>query len=740
MIFRLKFFIPIVLLIAGAYFAMNSISAALIKKYLEDSLPNLQIETLRVDRNDKAFGLVSRAKYSDNIGPICSVGRAELSLDSAPIGFGETIVKGNLEDVNVSARIFKWSASKDEASEESTSKEGFGGFSLSGLDHREVLERFTGQRQLETEIKIKEGEELVKKLSEKWTQRYKDMSTQAQDLKARGESWQKDWKEKIPLAATQEQIQQFRTELDGLKGKKFDVSNVAELANNIQKVQEYSKKVGELKEQIKSVKAQSQKELDQLKGLRQEFEQVKNYDDEMAQDYKALNTIRGEILVSGKKDIEMLKKELDPREFDADKLTRLLLGREWELKLKFYLDALDLLIKKFGPKEDAEAATPPPKKEPRVPWGEVSWVTYLREQPRPRWNIEKLRYAGTADQAVDGMNVIFEGFVENLSSDERVLKKTPSFTLQGKLPDQGGRLSIVGHYSSVINNTENRQLQFNLQGRALKGSSMGAPKMRVLFDEGNMAVSSHIDLASAPNWVVKGQIHLQDVILHSADTVQEAMKAPLKEAASRLFSSPIGFIYTYPGPMRFAGNLSEQVGSVFKGALTSLASQEQDVLGQKLQEKFDALVAEKLSGSSFEGLLKNQGPIVKESVGQGLKVLANLEQQKTGDLAKADQQQGLVEQLLSDALGLQGGQGQLKEQLQQKIKNEAQQRVEQEAKKQLEGQLLKRLGGASETPAKTDKAAEEKAPAAQPEKKEAPKDSINKNVDDLKKTFKGFGF
>jgi hypothetical protein len=731
MIFRLKLLIPFLLVLIAIYFAFTSISEPLVKNLLENNLTGLKLKSFRIDSNSDNLQFLTQATYGDEAGPLVVIDRAEINIESYPIGFGEIVARGNLENVRVSSRIFG-SSEKSASSSNIDSTDEKGGFSLGSIDHREILERFTGQRELETELKIKQAQVVVEDLKDKWTKRYTELSTQADILKGKGEDWQKNWKQQFNVKGYETQVKDLKAELETLKGQKFDMNNIQGLTENLQKIQSLSDKLGTLKTDLKNLQTQGQQELGALKGIKTSFEQLKNSDDEVAQDLKQLNGLKGEILVSGKSDIQMLKKELDPREFDADKITRLLLGREWELKLKFYLDALDTILAKVdsasGNSTSASNTIGTSTQDSSAP---SKWVTYLRENDRPSWSIAKLRYAGTAAQAMDGADVAFEGFMENITSDEALWGKTPGLTLRGKLPGRGGNFECVGLYSSIHRNSDFRNLKFELKGRSLEGMSMGAPNMRILFDKGSMASHSTIDLSSAPNWIVKGQVLLSDFNFQVAESVQMQVREPLKESATRLFSKPLGFTYRYPGPLRFDSEVGEVMGSVMKGALSSMAVQEQGLLEQKLQQRFEEKIASKLGGSSTETLLNDQFPALQKSLSLGLQQITGLQQSGEADVGKAQQQQGLVEQMLADALGVKGGQGALKEQLEQKVKDEATRRLQAEAQKQVQNKLLNQLGGAK--PAETNEPKKD-AP------KEEPKIENIKGVDDIKKAFKGLGF
>ena len=761
MIFRLKIFIPLVLIVAGCYFATQQVSAPLASFFLEKNIPGLRIDKLNLSSSPDHWSLESKAFYHDDEGTLVSVGNAKIDLQPKPLGFGEIVARGELENVMISPRVFhrKTYTTKGEngtegsSTGESPSEDAKdSSFSIKDLDHRDVLERFTGTRELATETKIREGKATVDQLKDKWTKRYQELEDQAKDLRQKKDTWKNNWQQTFQVDDLKTRVENLKQQFESLKSQKFDLKNIEQLTSNIQQVQSLTQEVKDLKTQVEQIKAKGEQEIASLKNIRTSLEGLKNSDEELKQDLGKLKQLNDDILVSGKSDIELLKKELDPREFDAAKLTRLLLGREWELQLKTYLDALETIMAKIpDQKEDTNTTTTAEVTTKRS----REFVNFQREEPRPQWNIEELSYTGIANNIFDGQDVPFKGVLSHLSSDEATLKKTPSLSLKGELPSRGGQFELDGLYSQIHDAPEYRRLKFKLRGRSMKGGTMGAPSMRLQFQEGQMALDIEIDLASAPHWVVKGQIHLTQLQFSAANSVKEHMRAPLQEAATRLFSQPIGFNYRYPGPIRFEGDLKDVVGSVFKGALSSLASQEQAKLTEKLQQRFQEKMGQQLAGTGLESVLSDQFPALTNLIGQDLQSLLSISDQSSGQLNSVGGYQQILENMLADSLGLKGGRDQLQDQLKQRaadeikqrLANELRERAEKELKSKLEQEMLVKAQEALKI--KTEQELKQKAEEAlrlrlEQEKRKAEEDVKRKLEEEAKKklkdTFKGFSF
>jgi hypothetical protein len=700
MIFRLKVLLPLLLIAGGLYYSFTQVGAPVVEFMLEKQIDGLNVDDLSFDVVGGNVSLETKASYGDERGSLLSVGQSQLKLAYEPLGFGEVVAAGHLENVMVHSRVFdaetyrSEEATADGASEETVSGAeakkdagSGGGFSIEDIDHREVLERFTGTRELATEKKIKEAKLTVEALQEKWKKRYEGLKSQADDLKQKGDLWKNDWEKEFKVDDLKQKIESIKSQVEAFKGEKFDVKDLDRLATNIQNIQKLNEDIKGIKAQAQGVLDRGKSELNELKQIRTSLEGLKHSDDELKADIHKLKQLKDEIVASGKSDVEMLKKELDPREFDAAKLTRLLLGREWELKLKIYLDALNGFVEKL-PKVQAEGED---DSETSVALLERdrSEVVFERATPRPKWTVESLSYKGFAAKAVDGQDVPFHGVLRSLSSDEKVLGLAPSLELEGQLKGRGGQVHIFAQYSALHDSVDQRFLKFDLSGRSMKDSTMGAPSMRLKFLDGSMAVRATVDLASAPHWVVEGDIRLSDLNFVVADSVKQHMRGPLKEAATKLFAQSLPFSYRYPGPIRFEGNVKNVLGDVFKSALSTLATQEQQKLGEKLQQRFQEKMGERLAGLGIENILGDQIPALTGAVGNSLQHVLKINGEAEQDLSSADQLKGTLEQLLADSLGLKGGREQLTQQLKQRLEDEAKRRLQEMAERELRDRLKK---------------------------------------------------
>lgn len=718
MIFRLKVLLPLCAFVGALVFGLSQWSPSLAKALLENRIDGLSIAELQLDNQNEQLSFSLQAQYEDDKGPLASIGQGQLHLDKSPLGFGELVLSANLEQLVIKKRFFTQLSEQAGAQGEDDGQgqkgdvdgtEAKEGFSIAALDHREVLDRIAGTRELKSEQAIKDGKASIKSMEQKWTKRVKDLKQHSQTLEQKKELWQKNWQQQIKADELKKEFDDLKAELTAMKGQKFEPRNIEALYQQIQQLQRYPEKVKALKNKFSKLKDNAKNELNVLKTIGRDLEALKLKDGELKRDLAAIKSIKENVLRSGEADLDLLKKELDPKAFDSAKIVRLLLGREWELKLVEYLGYLDKVMDVL-PKTQGEAtgednteqdsgATAPEQ------LGE-HWVTFPMENKGPDWHLPMLRYGGRALGAYHGEDVPFEGQLLNLSSDEALLGAAPQLKLQGTLPQQGGFFQLEAMVSQVHESRDQQWLKFKLKGRELAGSSMGSSDLRIHFEQGSMNAEIKVDLSTGPNWFLEGKISMADIDFVVDEGVKAHMKAPLKSCAEQLLSKPLAFSYRFPGPLRFDSSLGNVAGAAFRSALSGVAKGEQ----QKLQQRWTQDLQQKISRDMGDGPLKQLLAKGLPQLSQGLTAKAQstlgLQRQGQSELGSIDAQSQSTEQLLAQALGLKGGREGLKRQFKDRLK--------QEAEKRAQALIQEKLSG----------------------KKGNPKDSLKFHKDDLKGLFK----
>jgi len=739
-IFRLKVFIPLVLLGVSAWFLRNHISTPLIEQKIEGLLPGLEIGDLEVDLQSESISIDGMAIYSDDEGPLASIAKLNFHLERSPLGFGEVVASGNIEDLRLSQRLFEMEEDHDErVSGNGTSsvvEEEESDFSFDSLDHREILERFTGERKLETEKRIEEGEELIKSIEEKWLPRQKALKQEIQAFKNNRKAWAKSWSSSLNIEPLLKEAKGLGLEAKKLKELKFSGKNVAELASNLQKIQSFQSQVTDLQGKFIKARSSAKNELSKLGPLGQALKNPPSIGKEVEADLKKILELRESLSSSAKNDVELLKKELDPRSFNSSKTVRLIMGREWETTFKSALDILDNTLGPFLPKlsegggeKMGEGSLA--RQEDSDVVGIPKQVIFERRSLRPAWTLGTLRYAGYATQAFENADIRFEGMLHDLSSDEGILGRAPRMSLVAYLPGRGGRVNIDLLYSLTSNTADQRRLNVHLEGRPLEGTRMGSSSSRLHFKSGHWGLDGVVDLSSAPHWVVRGEIFWKEPIFDLGPEVNEKVRVPLRAAATRLLAKPIAFQYQYPDELKFEGDFDRWLGPIFNEALVAMAGQEQAALASKIEARLGPKLNGLFKGGEVQNLLQGGMPLLLKGVQGEKQAFIQLQNLAGTHLKKLGDEEGVLGELVSQLIGLKGeGEG-AKGRLEDTLKKEAQRRLRELATRQLKEKLLG--GDLEKNGSPTSKKAEEVAK----DPKEIIKDELKK---EFKEVLRGFPF
>lgn len=705
MIFRLKVSIPVILLAFAVWSLRHQISSPIIQSKLEDRLPGLNIRDLELNPEAGLLGLKASAAYSDDLGTLASLAKLELKIEKEPLGFGDLVATGNIEDLRLSRRLFfeEKLHPKVEAAVGGNStvvERDDSSFSLDSLDHREVLERFTGQRSLETEKKIEEARKLIKKMESRWLPRQQELKQQIESFRRDRSTWTKNWERSLNIDPLLNRAKELKREARDLKNMKFSGVDLVQIATNLQKIQNFQLKVTELQSLFRKTRSSAKEQLSMLSPLGKALSNPQKLSRELKRDLEQLKNLKTSLEDSTKSDIALLKKELDPRSFNSSKTVRLIMGRGWELKFKSALDLLDSslgpLLSSIKPDEDASDEVASHSSSKTAPSGIPQEVIFPRHFERPRWTISSLRYAGYAKEAFENADLRFEGVLRNLSSNEKLSGSAPECSAMIYLPGKGGSLHLDMIYSLSHNTPDQRLMKVKLKGRPLAGTEMGATNSKLIFQAGTWGLNGTIDLSSAPHWKFRGEIlwHQAEFVLGPG--VKKHLRAPLQGAAKRLLTKPVAFNYQYPNTLRFEGDFEDWIGPIFSDAIASLASYEQGLLAEKIQARLSPKLGDIFKDGELQGLLNTGMPLLlKGAMGEKRafeELLLVAQSQLSGLLSEEE----LMGERLSEVLGLKKAGKKAQGSLEDRLKEEAKRKLQDLAAKKLKEQLFGKLGDDNE--------------------------------------------
>lgn len=672
-ILRLVFIIPVILLLSGLGVLIYLFKDSSITSYLEEKVPGLDITKMETTLADGEvhFHLGGDYLNEENQQNLVHLETMQGSVDFSALGFGAVIIPNvHVDHLVIQPELFTHfssSESTDQApsgnAESDESGELIPDFDLENFDRREWLERFTGEKELASEKYINSMRGRAKKLKDQWDGIDSKEKVEVQKMIEQGKTMISDWEKDEDLKKIKTKIDRLKKDFEALQGQKFDKDNIAGILQNIEKIKNLQKETESVKTLIADTKSTFQNKLNYVNQVQEKAKQVaalpKQIQHDVGSFQKDLKGLQGAI----KQDQELLKKELNFKNFDTVKITRLLFGKEWSDQLKGYLDmwyTVEAYLPSSG-NTSSDSAQPPKQQSDQV----VQPVKYQRFNNLPDWALKHLSYTGRSE-TVEGEKVSFQGNLHHISSDEAAHGHHPAFDLFGRIAGtKGGTFNIMGAFSTIDTNPEKRYMKLNLKGRKLKDKVMGKGSSEIIIKEAMLTAKVELNLSKVPYMFGKIILQLEDPLFDTGEKVKPMIKTTLVEALQKTFTEPLVLHYEYQkGWDSPKIKVDERLNEVFKDATNSLVSsfakEQQDKLLGDFSQKMTGESSSMLKNVNLAGLLSGDTNKNLSELSQNL--LSNLNiwnKSKNSQEQQVNQQQELLNQLLasmskeSNALGKQ---------------------------------------------------------------------------------------
>lgn len=669
------------------------------KTSFEAAVPGLNFEDFDVKWGTSEVGLQAKGQLNDaeTEDKLFAWDEAEMKIDPYPLGFKKLDVKeANLGGVYLSSKLFTklGEAAIEQAGGNTASGNQDGGlpdFNFNDLDHKDILERFTGSRELLSEQKLKKLEEDAKNIRDKWSGIDKTTKKQAEEIQNKIDDFKSKYAKGGLKTDYKAEIDSIKAKAESLKGKKFDASNLAEIPKLIEDARALKLQAEGLKAKIKKTKDDLKSDIDfvkntknEVKGLTTKFKDAKKDLEIIKQDVK-------EVREAGKEDFAMLKKELDPRNYDAAKITRLLFGKEWEEKFLYY-QSLWFKVREYLPEDSeeemaAEAAGEKEKEEQKSIIDAEKPIEFKRDPEFPDWLVRTFRIAGRTPQEDSGEEIDFQGKILDMTSHENVHGKPVSWDIDA----MGGKVKLLGVYSRIHNIVDKRNLLVNYKGQSMVGKKWGSKQTRVIFEQGELSTDVKFDLTGGDEIVGRGKLNIKNAVFKIGQEVKPVLRDPLRQAVDRLLSEPLPYEvtlrYKKMPKIKFGGSFNDVFKDALKSALNNLAQEKTAALSKDFQAKLEQKIAGKASSGEMQKVLSaftnNAGGLSNKLTSS----LLGIEQTNSSNQAKLGSGENALNGVVGQLLGLENS----SQSVQTQIKNEIKKRAEDEAKKRLEEELRKRL-------------------------------------------------
>lgn len=674
-IFRLIFIIPVLLMLGGLGYIVYLYKDSSITSYLEEQVTGLDITQLKTTLADGEvhFHLGGDYLNEETQQKLVQLESMQGSVDFSALGFGAVIIPDvHVDHLVIQPELFKHlSSSSSESSDviassnsQSTeSEELIPDFDLENFDRREWLERFTGEKELASEKYIDSMKDRAKKLKDQWDGIDTKEKVEVQKMIDQGKNMISDWEKDEDLNKIKTKIDQLKKDFEALKGQKFDKNNIAGILQNIEKIKNLQKETESVKTMISDTKSAFQNKLNYVNQVQDKAKQVAALPKQIQSDVtgfqKDLKGLQGAI----QKDQELLKKELNFKNFDTVKITRFLFGKEWSDQLKGYLD-MWYKVEAYLP--SSGNASKNAEQKPELPADQiVQPIKYQRYNNLPDWALKHLSYTGRS-QTTEGEEVSFQGNLHHISSDEAAHGHHPAFDLFGRIAGtKGGTFNILGAFSTIHTKPEQRYIKLHLKGRKLKDKVMGKGSSQIIIKEALLAAKVELNLSKVPYMNGKIFIELENPSFETGEKVKPMIKTALLDALQKTFTEPLILHFEYQNGWDSPKiKVDERLNEIFKDTTQSLVSS----FAKEQQDKLLGDFSQKMTGES-SSMLKNVdlGSLLSGDTNQNLtqlsqNLLSNLNlwnKSKNQQEQQVNQQQELLNQLLSsmssetDALGQQ---------------------------------------------------------------------------------------
>jgi len=658
-IFRVFFIVPDILVLGMIGLFLYLFKDSSLKSYLQSNVEGLNISTLEttLKAGELQFNLSGDYLDTQKQTKLLEITSISGSMDFYALGFGSVIIPHmQIDNLVIQPELFQM-ASADNTTTSSTnttndkSEESLiPDFDLENFDRREWLERFTGERELASEKHISSIQQRAKKLKDQWDGIDQKEKLEVQTMIDQGQSMIKDWEKNEDLNNIKQKIDSLKKNYESLKGQNVDKNNITGLMQNLEKIKHLKQETDSIQSLIKDTQTAFKGKLSYLDDVQAKAKTIAALPKQLSSDIEGFQQDLKSLPGSIKQDQELLKKELDFKNFDTTKLTRLFFGKEFSDELKPYLDIWYKIQAYLPASGNAVTAT---VQETTASSQEAKPITYLRNQPLPDWALKHLSYTGRS-RTTEDEPISFQGNLNHISSNESEHGSSPSFDLFGQIAGtKGGTFNIVAGYSSLSELASKRYLKLNLKGRKLQNKIMGKGSTQIEVEQGLMSTIVNIDLSKTPYMRGDISIQLENAKFKTGDKVKPMVSSALIQALDKTFTQPLVLNFEYqqdwPAPKI---EVDQRLDEVFKEATSSLVSsfakEQQDKLLQDFSQKMSGQSSDILKQVDLSSLLNgNTSESLNALSNNLLSSLGQWTKSKDSRAKEVSQQQDLLNQLIN---------------------------------------------------------------------------------------------
>lgn len=762
MIFRLSFLIPVLIIAGSIYFLTTFFSEGVVKSVLESSIPGLKISesNLSVEENFD-FSMQAEVFSETDNEKIASFENARIIAQKRPLGFKKLYVDEiSAKGIYIHPRVWKEVQKEtQEAAKDVILKDGEDGkkeiavpkINFKDMGAREILERISGSRELKTEAELSDLDALAKRLEKKWVNKKNALSNDLDLIKTQSNAIPEKWKKNNELNEIKADLKSNVNTFNQIKNQKFSINNIQEIAKSANSAKNLKSNFNSLKSKLDDVNSKMKTDINFFKENAKKVKELKTIDNELREDLKNLKLQSDAVLEAADTDRRMIKKELDIKSFDAQKITRLLFGKEWEEKLIYYLGMWDKVrgyLPKLNVLEEADARSEEAKKFKRI-----DPIEFERNPEYANLYIKKLAYEGKLKFNQNDPEVNVEGTFYHITDDESVERNPLKAEVEAKLADNQGVATIKAVYSQLIHTVDFRNLKFHLKGSPMKGKSWGNGGTQVLFNNGLLNLKLVLDLSSETIIKGKGEIVVDNAQVEPGVGVKEIIRSSLKQAVEKMLTKAVPFEVSYNPEtkdidFKVSSELDDLFKDILKGTMNTLVDENKHKVITEFNQSLQAKLQSKVKNPSLQNAISGISNGLIPSLNSTEGTLAKNENSYLAILKNIETDNALVNKLMKELDFLNGDRKNLEKRLIQQQKDKAKREAEaklreaeakaraeaerrkQEAQRQLEEKLQR------EKEERERKVREE----IERKKREEREKLKNKVKDQFKDQFKKFGF
>jgi len=615
LILRLKLFIPLTLAIFLCSGVLYFFKDGLLKIALESTIPGLSINNDSIGfSNNVQIQLGAILNDDPTKSPLFSFEEAKASLNLNALGFGkidcpELVLKNIIIDKRIGEIAIDKSNEQLNSINENIDSSEAGPTSLPNIDFknmgaREILERITGKKTLESEASLKELEESVRNITKKWTSKKTLYQNTLENVKKQTTLISNKWKNPPQLNALKSKSAQLKNQLQQFKNQKFTVESITQIPQTLVQINQLKTNSNQLIADFKNLEQSLKKDSSFFKETRTKLSDLKGLDKDLQKDKSLLEALVEKTKAAALVDKKMLKEELNIKNFGAQKITRLLFGKEWEETMIDYLSKWDA-IKEWLPKMGFEADSKSEVSNNNSNTQKYPEVSFMRTPTYPSWAFRHITYKGNTKSS-DGLETInFQGTIDHLNSNELIYGKPTEWQLQGTIGNNKTAWEVDGKYSQLHANKNNRHINFSLKDKPLNGKKWGKDDTEIIFNQGSMGINVELDLSSSDRFIGTGTVSITNTNISTGPKVKGLIKSSLQKAITEMLKKPISFTFSYEPKNRdldlnITNELDDLFKNILKGSLNNLVAENK----LKVIQHFDQQLKEKLNQKISHPALK----------------------------------------------------------------------------------------------------------------------------------------